>query len=180
MRYGKTSRIMNGIYQVSNLGRIKSLHKKNSDNFIMKQSIKRTGYYSIRLKKNGMAKDFLVHRLVAKAFISNPNELPCINHKDENKKNNKVDNLEWCTHAYNNVYGDRLQKVSNTNKLRREVFQYDLKGNFINEYKSVTEAGKKNNIPISDVSSCCRGKYKRANIYIFKFKDEVIKNDKTC
>ena len=164
---------MNGIYQISNLGRIKSLHNKdNIKGLIMKQKLRKNGYYEIKLRNKGNAKFCLIHRLVAQAFIPNPNNYPCINHKDENKANNNVENLEWCTVAYNNTYGNRLQKVSNTNKLRKEVLQYDLEGFFLREYKSVTEAGKINNISPSDVSCCCRGVYKRARNYIFKFKNK--------
>ena len=72
--------------------------------------------------EEGKSKKALVHRLVAEAFLENPENLPCINHKDENKLNNCVDNLEWCTIAYNNCYGDRLKRVSEANKI-------SLKGN---------------------------------------------------
>ena len=91
-----------GIYQISNLGQVKSLHNKlGQKELIMKQNLKRNGYYQIRLKNNGKQKDYIVHRLVAQAFIDNPMKLPCINHIDENKTNNNVENLEWCTVEYN-------------------------------------------------------------------------------
>ena len=103
----------NGTYQVSNLGRIKMLDYIASDGRKLKGRIRRTsknnsGYTIINIK----SKHFLVHRLVAKAFIPNPNNYPQINHKDENKQNNRVDNLEWCTNKYNNNYGSKPYKTS--------------------------------------------------------------------
>lgn len=96
-----------GLYQVSNLGRIKSLRDKNGKarEKILKLKLSKFGYYQICLCKNGKQKWYFVHRLVALAFIPNPNNLPQINHIDENKTNNYVENLEWCTSKYNSNYG---------------------------------------------------------------------------
>ncbi len=105
-------------YQVSNLGRVKSL----KSNIIMKQNLnKKYNRYSIMLWKNGKSKRFWVARLVAQAFVFNPNPdiFTQVNHKDENKTNNNSDNLEWCTIAYNNTYGTRLQRQANTLKLKK-------------------------------------------------------------
>ena len=107
-------------YQVSNLERVKSL----KSNIIMKQNLnKKYNRYSIMLWKNGKSKRFWVARLVAKAFVFNPNPdiFTQVNHKDENKTNNNSDNLEWCTVAYNNTYGTRLQRQANTLKLRNKL-----------------------------------------------------------
>lgn len=107
-------------YQVSNLGRVKSL----KSNIIMKQNLnKKYNRYSIMLWKNGKSKRFWVARLVAKTFVFNPNPdiFTQVNHKDENKTNNNSDNLEWCTVAYNNTYGTRLQRQANTLKLRNKL-----------------------------------------------------------
>lgn len=105
-----------GKYQVSNLGRIKSLSYRNTGiSKILVPKINK-GYYEIGLYLNGIRKMFFVHRLVALTFIPNPNNLPQINHIDEDKTNNCVDNLEWCTQAYNNIYGTRLERVSSSLK----------------------------------------------------------------
>ena len=107
-------------YQVSNLGRVKSL----KSNIIMKQNLnKKYNRYSIMLWKNGKSKRFWVARLVAKAFVFNPNPdiFTQVNHKDEKKTNNNSDNLEWCTVEYNNTYGTRLQRQANTLKLRNKL-----------------------------------------------------------
>ena len=139
-------------------------------NIILKLPIKR-GYYQIRLSKNGKKKGFQVHRLVAFAFLQNPNQYPQINHKDENKLNNKLENLEWCSVLYNNKYGTRLKRVSESNKLRREVEKYTLDGFFIEEYHSVIEAARKNKCCPSSISECCRGKIQKSKNFIYKFKD---------
>ena len=102
-----------GKYQVSSLGRVKSLgNNKSKKEKILKPGKNKLDYLYVILCKNGESKGFLVHRLVAEAFVNNPNEYKCVNHKDENKTNNCVDNLEWCTHKYNNTYGTRLERVS--------------------------------------------------------------------
>ena len=115
-----------GLYQVSNKGRVKSLSRLvvrvGKPNYITKEKIlkcselKGTGYPSVRLGSNNNFKSMLVHRLVAQAFIPNPNNLPCVNHKDETRNNNDVRNLEWCTQKYNCNYGTARQRNSLHNK----------------------------------------------------------------
>ena len=111
-----------GMYQVSNLGNVKSLERKVFNPGLGKfqhlkgRLLKLTGggtYVQVILCKNGNIKAHLVHRLVAEAFIPNPNNYPIINHKDENPKNNCVENLEWCTYKYNNEYNGRIEKCKN-------------------------------------------------------------------
>ena len=103
-----------GLYQVSNLGNIKSLEKSKGWCKIKEKTLKlridKDGYYRVILSKNSKPKMFLVHRLVAQAFIPNPNNLPEINHKNEIKTDNRVENLEWCTQLYNLHYGNRAKK----------------------------------------------------------------------
>ena len=101
-------------YQISNLGRVKALDYRRTKKEKILDSRNNKGYKAIALWNNSKRKVFLIHRLVANAFIPNPNKFPQINHKDENKLNNCVDNLEWCTQFYNNIYGTRLQRVSKT------------------------------------------------------------------
>lgn len=108
-----------GLYQVSNLGRVKSLPKYHYKNCrILKQTIrKRDGRLSVMLVKSGQKnKRITIHRLVAIAFIDNPHELIEINHIDENPKNNVVENLEWCTRKYNMNYGTTPQRLNIKNK----------------------------------------------------------------
>lgn len=109
-----------GLYQVSNMGRVRSVARvvtwKNQQTKSYKSRMmkirEKNGYRVVSLYKNHKSKDNRVHRLVADAFIENPNNLPFINHIDEDKSNNKVDNLEWCTRQYNNNYGRRNEKIS--------------------------------------------------------------------
>lgn len=115
-----------GIYQVSSHGRVRSLdriveRKGSSGNFFVKgrvltQSDDTHGYMKVNLTKHDQKRTFKVHRLVAIHFLDNPNNLPCVNHKDENKLNNNVDNLEWCTKEYNNSYGTKCKRQSETRK----------------------------------------------------------------
>ena len=107
-----------GLYQVSNYGNVKMLGRIAEDTGkggtprkryfkprMMKLQLNKQGYWTVGLQKNGRGKTHLVSRIVAEAFIPNPDNLPCVNHKDEDSKNNYVENLEWCTRAYNNSYG---------------------------------------------------------------------------
>lgn len=99
-----------GRYEVSNLGRVKSAQGKNKGKILSQNS--QQGYMQVFLSQKGIGRNHLVHRLVAEAFIPNPLNLPQVNHKDETRSNNKVDNLEWCTQIYNVNYGTRLRRMS--------------------------------------------------------------------
>ena len=115
-----------GLYQVSNLGNVKRLkgYKGRGKGYIVEEhliqpSINSRGYQNVILCKNGKTKTFSMHRLVAIAFLDNSDNLPEVNHKDEDKTNNCVDNLEWCDRVYNNNYGTRNKKCSDKWKLKR-------------------------------------------------------------
>lgn len=162
-----------GLYQVSNQGRVKSLervapNKHCVEERILKFKKNRAGYFQVWLYKNNKAKVFLVHRLVAKTFIPNPVNLPQVNHIDENKINNCVSNLEWCTSKYNVNFGHRTSKMSKakTNgKKSKPVFQFTLGGRLIKRWPSTHECGR-HGFNQSVVAACCRNAYGiRKNIY---------------
>lgn len=162
-----------GIYQISNFGRIKSLHNKfGVKQLIMKPHKKRNGYYQIRLKNKGTQKDFCIHRLVAQAFIPNPENKSQVNHINENKTDNRVENLEWCTQAYNNTYGTRIQRVKE--KMSKPVYQYSLDGKFIKKYNSLQEASKINKCSMGNISQCCLGNYKQSHGFIWKYSESEV------
>lgn len=172
-----------GYYQVSNFGRIKSLERYDAlghhlKEFIMKPTYSR--YLRVTLSKNSVQKLLSVHRLVAEAFIPNPNNLPCVNHKDENRCNNfvyidengnyvpELSNLEWCTQKHNTNWGKRNSKISKSKY--KAILQFDLDGNFIKEWPSAMQIHKELNYSVASISLCCRGKQKTAYGFIWKFK----------
>lgn len=158
-------------------------------NRYMKPIKSKSGYYVIQLHKNMKFKTFSIHRLIAKAFIPNPNNYPCINHIDGNKLNNDISNLEWCTHKHNSQEAVRIGLFDNVKKIQREnaiknnlskyhilanevtkkkVSQYDKNGSFIKTYNSMSDASRENNIQVTNISYCANGKRKSAGGYIWK------------
>lgn len=162
-----------GLYQVSDLGRVRSLlHGKVR---ILKFLDNGYGYLKVELNRNGK----LVHRLVAEAFIPNPLNLPQVNHKDEDKTNNTANNLEWCTAKYNLNYGTCRVRMAAKLKGRRRlvnwsrakaILQYDKSGNLVKEWPSMIEVQRQTGFVQPHISDCCRGKRKSAYGYIWRFK----------
>ena len=149
-----------GLYEVSNLGRVKrlpySIIGKGIRNFnggVLKGSIARNGYVRVTLTKNAVNKFYHVHRLVAETFIENPEKLPLINHIDENRTNNRVDNLEWCTYHYNNTYRDARKRFAATYSTNHTypVKMYSLDGELIKTFPSVREASKAMGVTITTI-----------------------------
>lgn len=122
---------------------------------VLKQHKRKDGYIQVALCKNGKIKNFMVHRLVAEAFIPNPNNLPCVNHKDEDKTNN-VDNLEWCTHEYNNNYGTRNERIGKAKS--KTVLQLRKDGSLVRVWPSTMEIERQLGYSSGLISLCCRGK----------------------
>lgn len=154
-----------GIYQVSNLGNIRKIWKTKTT--LCKPSYDSHKYKQIVLTKDKKRKSYKVHRLVALAFIPNPNDYSEINHIDENKQNNNVKNLEWCSRIYNCNYGDRNYRCTR-HRLRR-IQQYDMQNNLVGEYQSLQEAEKITNINYQSISCCCRKIQNTAGGYIWKY-----------
>lgn len=156
-----------GLYEVSNLGRIRRNGK------ILKPCKNRGGYLLVELCKNGIRRTVLVHRLVSQSFIPNPQNLPQINHKDEDKTNNTVNNLEWCTREYNNNYGTRNKRIAEkiSEIKSKPVLQYDREGNFIREWPSMMKVEEETGIYQQNISMCCLGSRNSAGGYIWKYKN---------
>lgn len=143
-----------GTYEVSNWGRVRRNGK------ILKPGKDTCGYLLVVLSKNGVRKTVSVHRLVASAFLSNPQNLPQVNHKDEDKTNNTVENLEWCTREYNINYSQSIP-----------VLQFDLQGNFIREWPSMIKVEEETGIYQSNICRCCSGIRNSAGGFIWKYKN---------
>lgn len=145
-----------GRYQVSNLGRVRSIDAQVGARFFIGRILvpikDGTGYMCVNLSR----KLFKVHRLVAIAFLANPNNYRCVNHKDEDKTNNRVSNLEWCSYKYNNNYGTRNARISQNNG--RRVAQYSLDGVKIREWHSASEAARFYKRATTTITGCCAGR----------------------
>lgn len=192
-----------GLYQASNLGRVKSLARLRTGiqagyklpERILKQNVDRIGYKFCGLYKSGKVKTVRVHRLVALAFLPNPCDFPVINHKDENKTNNSVSNLEWCTQYYNCNYGSAIERrkagydkrgrkcVPNTNvahdankqyrlpKNDKAVYQMDMNGNILAVFPSVKEATRITGI--NNISAVARGILRQSRGYKWMYVKDV-------
>lgn len=146
-----------GLYQVSNLGNVKSL--KFGKEKILIPTKKSCGYLIVGLFKQGKRKFCLVHRLVAEAFIENTNKLPQVNHKDENKTNNQFTNLEWCDNKYNINYGTRTEKTT------KQVMCVETGV----VYPSAKEVERQLGFAQSNISNACNGKIKTCGGYTWKY-----------
>lgn len=155
----------NGLYLISDTGKVFSVQT----NKIMKTYHNKLGYERVELNVNGVAKKEYIHRLVAETFLPNPDDLPCVNHKDENPMNNDVSNLEWCTYEYNSNYGTCIERRVAHTKYRhgaerpgaKKVYRYDMSGNLIAEYPSVADAGNATGYNKKSIAKACGGGLKK-------------------
>lgn len=162
-----------GQYEVSNKGRIRSVDRLVNQQgriqlykgCIMSPYVNNSGYLMIRLSKGNKKYSFTIHRIVACAFVANPNNYPCVNHKDEDKMNNNSENLEWCTNKYNINYGTATLRRSV--KMGTKICQYDLEGNLIRQYFSIKNAAKVNGLSSSTIGDCVRGYICQSHGYIW-------------
>ena len=180
-----------GYYEISNLGRVKTkarnikkflkynYHNQPIKERIIKQRLTQ-GYPSVSLWKDRKLYNKTLHRLLAKAFIPNPNNYPVVNHIDGNKLNNSLDNLEWCTHQHNTNEAYRLglnniskKQIEQIRKLGyksgKKVAQMDLEGNIIKIYNSGRQASLELGISQGNISLCCNGKKEKTNGYKWKY-----------
>lgn len=183
-----------GLYQVSNCGRVKSLEKEvihkrygtyKLKEKILKQYVEKLGYVRVGLYKNCKIKHFLLHRLIAEAFIPNPYNKPYIDHIDGNPKNNNIDNLRWCTHKENmnnpiaekrtsdslkghNTSEETKKKIGKSHSI--SIYQIDkTNGCIIREWSSMTDVERELGIDHRKICNCCKGKRKSTGGYIWRY-----------
>ena len=178
-----------GLYEISSVGQVRSVLRKvwnpgrkcyrTQYSRILKQTLDSHGYKRVTLSKDGNINQFLVHRLVAIAFIPNPYNYSQINHKNEIKDDNSVSNLEWCNNEYNCNYGNHNSHISEAQSI--SVLQFNLDGSFVKEWKSAREAERKLGISNVNILRCCHGgffhkgrnkwvKIMQTNGFMWKFK----------
>lgn len=186
-----------GLYEVSNMGRIRSIDRirksvRNGSNLgclkgkVMKPFYNNIGYLMIDLFKDGIRKTFTVHRLVALAFVPNPDGKPCVNHLDETHDNNCADNLEWCTQKENMNYGTAPQRISKKIKERwergkmkgrpkRQVAKYSLDGKLLEVYPSYLDAAKAcgSTSNGSSIINCIQGRYNTSYGYKWGYYEKI-------
>ena len=177
-----------GLYQISNYGRVKSLEKilfckrynisgRHYDTKILKNNKSKDGYYKIQLFKDGLYKTIKISRLVAQAFIPNPENKPEVNHKDGNKTNNQVSNLEWNTtsengkHAWN--MGLRTKNFGKNNKSSKPILQYTLNNVFVKEWECLNQIHKELGYDKKYIRKCCNKQAKQSHNYIWRWKNEL-------
>ena len=146
-------------YEVSDMGDV-----RNSKSKKVRKTFDCSGYRRVTLYINNCVKNFLVHRLVAEAFIPNPNNLPEVNHINENKTDNRVENLEWCDREYNINYGTRSKRCY------KSLLQLDENGNLIKEWDSLVNASKFFDISKTAISNCCNGRSASSCGFIWRYK----------
>ena len=151
-----------GLYAVTSCGKVWSYRNE----CFLKPDISNKGYLRVQLWKDGKMKHYSLHRLVADAYIPNPKKLTQVNHKDENKANNCLQNLEWCDSKYNANYGTRNEKVSNSLKI--PILQFSLDGELVREWSSATDVG---NEVRRGINNCLKGRSKSSYGFIWKYKE---------
>ena len=153
------------LYAVTSCGKVWSYQSKK----FLKPVVAKNGYMRIMLYKDGQRKMYSLHRLVAMTYLPNPENLPEVNHKDENKTNNCIQNLEWCDRKYNHNYGTINERISNSLKI--PILQYTLDGEFVHEWPSASDVGKE---VCGHICDCLKGRYKQAYGFVWKYKESEV------
>ena len=163
-----------GYYEVSNLGRVRSIERRLNDDRIyggriLSQKQARNGYMQVHVSKDGIGKYLLVHRLVGMAFVPGYFNGAAINHKDENKQNNRADNLEWCSPSYNSKYGHRNDTMIEQRKIG--VVMMNTDGTSLQEFPSLQAAARAIGVSAGHICQVCKGERNKAGGYRWKYKE---------
>ena len=161
-----------GLYKISNYGEVWSVRKR-----ILLKKCETLGYHCVGLTKNKKRKHFKVHRLVANNFVDNPFNKPCVNHIDENKKNNHYSNLEWVTHKENSNWGTAIERRKT--KRSKQIVGINIDNGQIIEFPSINEAGR-NGYHISSICLCANGKRSKHKGYKWFYKKNYIQGVGQC
>lgn len=158
-----------GLYQVSSLGNVKNVKR----NCLLKPCIHKLGYASVMLYKNNKPKRYNIHRLVAMAFLDNVNHYDLVNHIDEDKANNRVDNLEWCSSEYNMRFGTISRRLSEKRghkaRNKRPVLQIDDIGNVVRAFESIAQAARETGTSRTSINQSCKNRRKKANNFYWSY-----------
>ncbi len=175
-----------GIYKVSSLGRIKYLERTNSGGVYVPEGIKRpqdngNGYKYVQLKKEGTRKNFYIHRIVAECFLPNPEKLKEVNHKNENKSDNRAENLEWCTHSYNNSYGTKIERtkkhpnyIARTQRAKTKIICIYPDGRS-KRFPSQVECARELGVPVAGINQVLKKRQKTHYGYRFEYDSERLR-----
>ena len=171
-----------GSYEVSNHGRVRSVDRtiigkdgiaQRHRGVLLAQTEINSGYLAVHLREPGVSRRLLVHRAVAEAFLRNPDNYDYVNHKDENRKNNRVENLEWCTAIYNANYGHAKERLSKSHinhpSFSKKVVMMTRDGVRLQVFSSVNEASRVTGISSPQISRCCRGEHYLAGSAVRKW-----------
>jgi len=163
-----------GLYQVSNLGRVRSLDRVSTQGERLKGKVltgglNRDGYLAVVLCRSGGQKNYFIHRLVAQAFLENPDNLPEVNHKNEDKTDNTVANLEWCSHRYNMNYGTHNERAAKGHE--KPVYVITASGHRY-YFSSIKKAAALLRLHRSAVSDCLNGRHKHHHGFSFEWAEQ--------
>lgn len=166
-----------GSYEVSSLGRVRSIARmirRNGGEYMTRERVMysplKNGYPSVTFTNGRKTRHEYVHRLVAEAFVPNPRNLPCVNHKDERRTNNSSDNLEWCTREYNLKYGTARKRQSETLRSKsRSIAARDRGGHLIGTFRSTTDASESTGIDRSSIDKALHGHRPSAGGFIWSY-----------
>ena len=153
-----------GLYTVSNMGRVRGYTQKDRRVLFASPKITNKGYLRVRLSKNSVERKLSLHRLVAEAFVPNPNKLETVNHINLDKTDNRAENLEWLSVA-DNIRHARNNGLNN----RKPVVQIDLQGNIVKIWESAWKAQQEGPFRCANIGACCRGKLKTHKGFKWKF-----------